>query len=78
LANLNADNSVGTVQSIEDTLRALDRMAEKERERAGRRQKSCRLSGPGAARSNMKCTSGSCSRTNPKSTPQLAFLLKAM
>jgi hypothetical protein len=39
LANLNADNPVGTMQSIEHTLRALDRMAEKEQERAGHLQK---------------------------------------
>jgi hypothetical protein len=38
-ANLNADNPVGTVQSIEHTLRALDRSAEKEQERAGHLQK---------------------------------------
>jgi hypothetical protein len=39
LANLNADNPVGTMQSIEHTLRALDRMAEKEQERAGHLRK---------------------------------------
>jgi len=39
-ANLNADNPVGTMQSIEHTLRSFDRMAENEQERVGRLQKS--------------------------------------
>ena len=39
-ANLNADNPVGTIQSIEHTLRSFDRMAENEQERVGRLQKS--------------------------------------
>lgn len=34
--NLNADNPLGTMQSIEHTLRALDKLADQEQERSAR------------------------------------------
>ena len=39
-ANLNADNPLGTMQSVEHVLRSLDRAAEKEHEHLGRLEKS--------------------------------------
>ncbi len=39
-ANLNADNPLGTIQSVEHVVRSLDRIAEKEREHLARLEKS--------------------------------------
>jgi hypothetical protein len=38
-ANLNPENPLGTMQSIEHTLRALDKLAEQEQERSARLEK---------------------------------------
>lgn len=40
-ANLNAENLLGTMQSIEHGLRALDRTADEEQERSTRFEKNC-------------------------------------
>ena len=39
-ANLNAENPLGTMQSIEHVLRSLDRLADQEQERSARLEKS--------------------------------------